>query len=114
MGEKGEPAIDPISGGKIIGTAPGDGPDVWPEGYGKLIRKGSRITFGLHYHKEPGPGTGAWDQSMIAIKWHTKPVKYVVRAAGISSRGWDIPPFHPSWQVGTSRVFDPFRNFIGC
>ena len=106
LDENGEAYEDPISGGKIIGTAPGDGPDVWPVGYGKLVRKGSQITFGVHYHKEPGPGTGVWDQSMIAIKWHTEPVKYVVRAAGISSRGWEIPPYHPYWQVGTARTFE--------
>jgi hypothetical protein len=106
LDKNGKPVADPISGGKIIGTAPGDGPDIWPEGYGKLIRKGSRIIFNIHYHKEKGPGTGTWDQSMIAIKWHTKPVKYVVRAAGISSRGWEIPPQNKSWRVGASRLFE--------
>jgi hypothetical protein len=102
----GKPVADPIAGGKIIGTAPGDGPDVWPVGYGKLVRKGSKIVFGLHYHKEPGPGTSGWDQSMIAIKWHTEPVKHVVRSAGVSSRGWEIPPYHTDWQVGAARTFE--------
>lgn len=106
LGPDGKPVVDPICGGKIIGTAPGDGPDLWPEGYGKLIRKGSQITFGLHYHKEPGPGTGVWDRSMIAIKWHDKPVQYVVRAAGISSRGWEVPPQHNFWEVGAARTFE--------
>ena len=102
----GKPYVDPVSGGKIIGTAPGDGPDLWPVGYGKLIRKGSKITFGLHYHKEPGPGTGGWDRSQLAIKWHREPVKHVVRAAGISSRGWEIPPGQERWRVGAARTFD--------
>lgn len=106
LDKNGKPVVDPISGGKIIGTAPGDGPDVWPEGYGKLVRRGSRIIFNIHYHKEKGAGTGAWDQSMIAIKWHTNPVKYVVRAAGISSRGWEIPPQHNNWRVGATRTFE--------
>jgi hypothetical protein len=103
---EGNPVVDPVGGGKIIGTAPGDGPDVWPVGYGKLVRKGSKVVFGLHYHKEPGPGTGGWDRSMIAIKWQTEPVEHVVRAAGVSSRGWEIPPRHPNWQVGAARTFD--------
>jgi hypothetical protein len=102
----GNPIIDPVSGGKIIGTALGDGPDQWLEGYGKLVRKGSKMTFGIHYNKEPGPGTGAWDQSSVAIKWHTKPVKHVVRSAGISTRGWEIPPNTKDWEVGASRTFD--------
>jgi hypothetical protein len=106
LDEEGKPYVDPVSGGKIIGTAPGDGPDVWPVGYGKLVRKGSKITFGLHYHKEPGPGTGGWDRSQLAIKWHTQPVTHVVRAAGISSRGWEIPPGAERWRVGAARTFD--------
>ncbi len=100
------PIIDPVSGGKIIGTALGDGPDQWPEGYGKLVRKGSKVTFGMHYNKEPGPGTGVHDQSEFAIKWHTEPVKHVVRSAGISSRGWEVPPQHDHWEVGAARTFD--------
>ena len=106
LDENGDPAKDPICGGKIIGTAQGDGPDYWPEGYGKLVRKGSKITFGMHYYKEPGPGTGKWDQSEIAIKWHDKPVQYVVRSAGVASRGWEIPPYHDHWEVGAARTFD--------
>lgn len=107
LDENGKPVMnDPISGGKLIGTAQGDGPDYWPEGYGKLVRKGSRITFGMHYWKEPGPGTGRWDQSMIAIKWHEKPVHYVVRSVGVSSRGWEIPPYHSNWEVGAAYTFD--------
>ena len=102
----GNAVVDSISGGKIIWTALGDGPDQWPEGYGKLVRKGSRFTFGIHYNKEPGPGTGVWDQSYIAIKWHTKPVKHVVRSAGISTRGWEIPPQTKDWEVGAARTFD--------
>ena len=109
LGEDGEPIDDPLSGGKIIGTAPGDGPDVWPIGYGKLLRKGSLFTFGLHYHKEPGPGTGVWDQSSIGIVFHDvekHPVKHVVRATGISSRGWEIPPHHNFWEVGAAQTFE--------
>lgn len=106
LGPDGEPIVDPISGGKIIGTAQGDGPDVWPEGFGKLVRAGSKLYFNIHYNKEPGPGTGVWDQSMVAIKWHDKPVKHVVRAAGISSRGWEVPPLHENWEVGAARTFE--------
>jgi hypothetical protein len=43
---------------------------------------------------------------MIAIKWHTEPVKHVVRAAGISTRGWEVPPNTGSWPVGAARTFE--------
>lgn len=106
LDENGEPYADPISGGKIIGTAQGDGPDVWPQGYGKLIRTGSKVVWNIHYHKEPGPGTGVWDNSKIGIKWHTDAVEYVVRSAGISSRGWEVPPYTRDWLVGAAWEFE--------
>lgn len=108
----GKPVIDPISGGKIIGTAPGDGPDVWPTGYGKLLRKGCRITFALHYHKEAGPGTGLWDQSELAIRFQREPVKYVVRSLGVSSHHWEIPPYQGNWKVGANHVFEKETSLI--
>ena len=45
------------------GATSGSPPHVWPEGYGSLLRTGDTLTFDLHYHKEPGPGSGGWDQS---------------------------------------------------
>ena len=101
----GKAVVDPISGGKLIGTAQGDGPDVWPEGFGKLVRKGSRFSMNIHYNKEPGPGTGVWDRSMVAIKWQTTPVTHVVRSAGVSSLGWEIPPNTADWSVGAAKTF---------
>src|SRR5262249_9780556 len=100
----GKPAADPVAAGKIIGTAPRGTPALWPEGYGKLVRKGSKLIFNIHYHKEKGPGTGVWDRSMLAIKWQDKPVKYVVHAAGVASRGWEIPPFQSNWEVGAAKT----------
>ncbi len=105
LGADGKPVVDPLCGGKLIGTAPGDGPDVWPVGYGKLVRRGAKLVFNIHYHTEPGPGTGAFDQSMLAIKWHTEPVRHVVRSAGIASRGWEIPPGRSNWRVGAAHTF---------
>ena len=33
----------------LCGTAPGEGPDVFPEGTGKLIKAGSSLIFQVHY-----------------------------------------------------------------
>ena len=96
---------DPLSGGKLIGTAPGDGPDIWPEGYGKLLRKGTTFRFTMHYHKEPGPGTGKWDRSSVGIRFADKPVDHVVRSAAISRGNFEVPPLHNEWFVGASRTF---------
>ncbi len=89
--------------------APGEDPTIYPEGYGKILHKGSSIRFGMHYHKEPGPGTGTWDYSMIGFRfWDPEkdpPVKHQVHWNGISARGYEIPPGHAEWPVGTSRTF---------
>ena len=90
--------------------APGEDPTIYPEGYGKILHKGSTIRFGMHYHKEPGPGTGMWDQSMIGFRfWDPEkdpPVTHQVHWNGISARGYEVPPGVKKWQVGAARTFD--------
>lgn len=89
--------------------APGEDPTIYPPGYGKILHKGSKIRFGMHYHKEPGPGTGVWDRSMIGFRfWDEEkdpPVRHQVHWNGISGRGYEIPPNHSNWQVGAARTF---------
>jgi len=89
--------------------APGEDPTIYPEGYGKMLHKGSSIRFGMHYHKEPGPGTGVWDQSMIGFRfWDEEKdpvVEHQVHWNGISARGYEIPPGVEEWQVGAARTF---------
>ncbi len=92
--------------GMIGGIAPGNEPDSYPEGYGVLLKKGTKIVFAMHYHKQPGPGTGVWDQSMVAFKFHTKPVAHRVIIDPIGNHDFEIPPGHPNWEVGSARVFE--------
>ena len=62
----------------------------------------------LHYFKEAGPGTGFFDQSSIGFYFHPEDaeVKYSVARDGIAQMGWEIPPGHPNWKVGSSRIFE--------
>lgn len=89
--------------------APGEDPTIYPEGYGKILHKGSTIRFGMHYHKEAGPGTGVWDQSMIGFRfWDPEKdpaVTHQVHWNGIGARGYEIPPGAKNWQVGAARTF---------
>ena len=90
--------------------APGEEATEFPEGYGKLLRKGSKIHFNMHYHKEAGPGTGKWDQSTVGFQFWDEaddpPVVHPVHRNGITNRFFEIPPGHPAWEVGASRTFD--------
>ncbi len=96
--------------------APGEDPTIYPEGYGKVLHKGSTIRFGMHYHKEPGPGTGLWDQSMIGFRyWDEKndpPVHHQVHWNGISARHYEIPPNAAEWAVGTARTFEKATTIL--
>ncbi len=85
--------------------ASGSPPHLWPEGYGSLLEVGATLTFDLHYHKEPGPGSGGWDQSSIALKFATKPVEHPStssRSATSSSR------FPPVTTTGTTSPSAPW------
>jgi hypothetical protein len=90
--------------------APGEEASIYPEGYGKLLPKGSRIRFSMHYHKETGPGTGKYDQSMVGFRFwdeETDPkIKHAVQRSGISNHSFEIPPQHSSWPVGAAMTFE--------
>ncbi len=88
------------------GLAPGTDPADYPEGYGKLLPVDSVITFQMHYHKESGPGTGRFDDSVMALKFHDKPVEHQVTTSPIAHGNFEIPPFHPNWKVGGARTFE--------
>jgi mono/diheme cytochrome c family protein len=88
------------------GLAPGTDPADYPEGYGKLLPADSRIILQMHYHKESGPGTGRYDNSEMALKFHDRPVSHEVTTSAVSYGPFEIPPFHPNWKVGGARIFE--------
>ncbi len=96
--------------------APGEEGTLFPPGYGKLLRKGSRIHFNMHYHKEAGPGTGTWDQSMVGFRfWDPAtdpPIIHPVRRNGITNAIFEIPPGHPNWEVGAARTFEKATTIL--
>lgn len=96
---------------KLLGRiAPGTDPQTYDPGYGFLLKPGSKMAFAMHYHKETGPGTGVWDSSQMAIKFHDEEVVHPVDISAIQNGDFEIPPYHSSWRVGGSRVFE--EDFI--
>ena len=87
-------------------VAEGGEADMLPEGFGVLLEKGSTISFNMHYHKEPAEGSGVWSSPEIAFFVADEPVKHKVINDSLGNRGFQIPPNHPRYRVGSSRVLD--------
>lgn len=95
--------LAPQNAGRYMGgTASGSDANRYPEGFGFLLKKGSRVTFDIHYHKEPGEGTGAWDQSSIGFVFSARPLKRMVGSGVRNLMKFDfaIPPNDGNYQLG--------------
>jgi hypothetical protein len=103
-------ALAEASGKLIGGLAPGDEPTLDYDGYGTLLRKGTTLRVNMHYNKEPGPGTGFYDQTQLGFFFYPKdqPVHETITAP-ISLPDFEIPPGKKDWIVGMAQTFDrPF------
>ncbi|MBI1783961.1 thiol-disulfide isomerase, partial [Candidatus Sumerlaeota bacterium] len=95
-----------LSGGGFLSKyAPGNNPDVFPAGAGKLIKAGSSLLFQLHYHKEAGAGTAQTDQSSVAVKYASAPVKDPVTTAWIVNPMLAIPPGGENYRSAATFTF---------
>lgn len=92
--------------GMLGGNAPGADESTWPEGFGIQLKKGSTVRFAMHYHKEPGPGTGVYDSSQIGMQFHEQPAEHPIEVSPIGHGKFEIPPHHSQWRVGASRTFE--------
>jgi mono/diheme cytochrome c family protein len=102
----GEGQLAPPRAGTFIGgIASGTDSLPLPEGFGIPLKKGTRVTFDVHYHKEPGEGTGVWDRSEIGFLLTDTPPSRVM-GGNIDRRGplgvyqIEIPPGAKAHQLG--------------
>ena len=95
-------AISPVGAGQYLGgISSGSDPVVWPEGFGIPLKKGTRVTFDIHYHKEPGPGTGVYDQSSIGFALtKEKPTRVMGGARPLMHFNINIEPGDSNYQIG--------------
>lgn len=83
---------------------PGDTFEKSPEGYGKLIRKGSRLRFQIHYTPK---GEATSDQLMVGIKVMKSKPKYLETPHAMVNLGIKIPA-NDANHVETITQFIPF------
>ncbi|MEK7795584.1 MAG: c-type cytochrome [Candidatus Hydrogenedentota bacterium] len=98
---------DNFTNGSNFGQiASGTDPQNYEEGYGLPLLPESKIVLSMHYHKEIGPGTGAYDQTELAVWFHDKPVSHVLESSPIAHGDFEIPPMAKSWRVGGAKTWD--------
>ena len=110
----GSKAVHHIIALPLGGIAPGNDPTVYPDGMGVLMRPGTEVTWQMHYHKEPGPGTGVWDQSSAGIKFYPKDadIKKIIHNESLGNFEFKIPAGDPNYSVQTAFTFDEDSRII--
>jgi mono/diheme cytochrome c family protein len=104
----GSSVVHHIISNPLGGIAPGNDPNVNPDGYANMMRKGTSVSFEMHYHKEPGPGTGQWDQSKAGVVFY--PEGYVpdheIRMSLLANLNFEIPAGDPNYVEQATESFD--------
>lgn len=110
----GSSAVHHIIAAPLGGIAPGVGPRVYPDGLGTVLRKGTTVTFNMHYHKEPGEGTAVWDQSEAAIIFYEpgEVIEHVVEGDDMGMYQFKIPPNDPDYSYETQYTFEKDANIV--
>jgi len=91
----------------IGGLAPGTDPGYYPEGFALPLEKGSKMTFAMHYHKEPGPGTAVYDNSVMALRFaDDETPEYEMRITNMAHGAFEIPPNQSDWYVVGAETFE--------
>ena len=80
-------------------------PTLLPDGYAYFLPKGSTLRFSMHYHKEPGPGTGKWDQSQMGLVEAAAPVRHRVRYDAVGNTVFEVPSHARTWRVGAAKTY---------
>ena len=111
----GSSVVHHIIARPLGGIAPGNDPTVYNDGFGTLLKPGTSITWNMHYHKEPGPGTGVWDKSYVALKFYPEGYvpDHVVANDPLATFDFEIPPGDPSYSASASTTFERDSLLIG-
>ncbi len=72
--QPGSSVVHHIVAPPIGGLGPGLQPFRYADNFGTLLEPGDKVHWSMHYHKEPGPGSGVWDQSRANIQFYPEGV----------------------------------------
>ena len=86
-------------GAKLCGFAPGEQPKVFPPGTGRLIKKGSKLTFQMHYTPN---GEATTDRSYIGLIFSKSPIQKIALTGTATNARFVIPPGEGNYEVRSS------------
>ncbi|MXX76313.1 MAG: hypothetical protein F4210_13325 [Holophagales bacterium] len=111
----GGPVVHHIIARPFGGIAPGNDPTVHHDGFGTLVKPGTTIRWNMHYHKEPGPGTGTWDRSSVALRFYPKDYEpdHVMQSKSMGKFDFEIPPGDANYVATTTAKFDRDALLLG-
>ena len=97
------------------GIAPGNTPTVNEEGFATLLKPDTKLVWQMHYHKEPGPGTGVWDRSQVAIKFYPEGYepKHIVVNDPLARFDFAIPPGAENYSSTVTTTFERDSILLG-
>ncbi len=103
----GSPVVHHIITNPLGGIAPGNDPSIYPDGIGMLMKKGTDLSWEMHYHKEAGPGTGVWDKSSVAVKFYENAdeVKYKMQGNDLGRYDFVIPAGEANYTLKQEYTF---------
>lgn len=104
----GSPVVHHVIATPLAGIAPGRDALRYPEGYARLLRGGTTVTFQMHYNKIPGPGTAVLDQTEIAIRFYKtgEEIRHIVQTESLGMYSFRIPAGDPNYSYSTSYTFE--------
>ena len=111
----GGPVVHHIIARPFGGIAPGNDPTVHNDGFGTLVEPGTTIRWQMHYHKEPGPGTGTWDRSSVALRFYPEDYEptYVMQNNGMGKFDFEIPPGDSNYVATKTATFERDALLLG-
>jgi len=86
-------------GFKLCGYAPGEQPKVFPPGTARLIKKGSKLSFQMHYTPD---GEATTDRSYIGLIFSKTPVSNIALTGTATNAKFIIPPGDGNFEVRSS------------